>query len=87
MAKETEEAKENEGEETEEALEAEDVLLALAIQARENPETINAEAIQNALEEAGLGDIWEAAGEEDGDEDEDEDDEELGDENDEDDEE
>ncbi len=72
--------KEDEEVEGEEALEAEDVLLALAIQARENPTTINAETIEHSLKEAGLEEIWEAAGEEEGEED----DEELDDENDED---
>lgn len=77
------EAEEKEAEGEEEALDPGDVLLALAIQARENPETINAKAIEEALEGAGLGEIWEAAGEED----DEEDDEELGDEADEGDEE
>lgn len=75
MGKEAE--KENE---EDEAISAEDVLYALAVQAREHPETFNAESFEEALKEAGFGELWESAGEED------ENEEELDDENDEDDE-
>jgi len=73
------EATEENGEELSDAINSEDVLTALCIDAQENPETFNASSLKSALEAAGMGDIWEDAkvlddeNEDDEDEDEDED--------------
>lgn len=61
-----------------EGIDLEDVLVALCIDARSNPETFNAESLRSALEAAGLEDIWNDAGaanEDEDDEDDDDDDE------------
>lgn len=43
-------------------IDLEDVLMALAIEARTNPEGFNADSLKDCLIAAGLGDIWEDAG-------------------------
>ena len=55
------EATEENGEELSDAINSEDVLTALCIDAQENPETFNASSLKSALEAAGMGDIWEDA--------------------------
>lgn len=52
----------------------EDILVALAIDARQNPETFNAESLRETLEAAGLEEIWNEAGVIDGEDEDDDDD-------------
>lgn len=59
-----------------EGIDLEDVLVALCIDARSNPETFNAESLRSALEAAGLEDIWNDAGAANEDEDDEDDDDE-----------